>query len=114
MKSLLQHLSERTEKHVGYRIVSRNSDGSLVTQRGWEVNGTLGNVEVHTPTASKSIGLYMGTTKKFVLDYYTDDVVNPVLLSYEYQVEDILKGAWFEDHSEIVVKRAKLIAIEDL
>jgi hypothetical protein len=59
-------------------------------------------------------GVYLGTSKKFVLDYYsglTDD--QELLLTFEYNPRDLIKGNPDED-GEIKVQRAKLYDVEKL
>jgi hypothetical protein len=59
---------------------------------------------------------YLGTSKQFVLDYYSDITdEDEVLLTYEYDESDIVSGGP-PNHplSEIIVKRAKLIKIDPM
>lgn len=95
---------------IGYRIVS-NQDGTLVSIAGNDpVNSTVGS----TVTIGGA-GLYLGTSKKFVMDYYsglTD--YEDVLLTYEYSPDDLLSGNPDDTDGEITVRKAKLIDMEEV
>ena len=59
-------------------------------------------------------GTFLGTTLKFVIDYYTgltDE--NELVLTYSFSDKDVLEG--FADHEgEVLVARATLVNIEQL
>lgn len=97
---------------LGFRIISHSPDGGYKTLYGQEpFNPVLNKVY-----AIKGQGLYLGTSKKFCMDYYsggTDD--SDVLLTYEYSPKDLIKGDPTENtDGEVIVSRAKLIEIEHI
>ncbi len=69
------------------------------------------NVKVGT-VESPSGGMFLGTTKDFVVDYYgemTDK--QDALLVYQYSIEDVISGQPDEE-GEVKVTTAKLISME--
>jgi len=60
-------------------------------------------------------GIYLGTEEQFVLDFYTGlSDYDDLLLTYEYEDSDILKGSKHDKNSEIIVRKAKLVDIKKL
>ena len=68
--------------------------------------------------------IYLGTSERYAVDYYStgsDDPDDPqeLLMTYEYEPSDLVKGDPNEKDqmtggTEIIVKRAKLIAVKNL
>jgi hypothetical protein len=98
------------ETGIGYRIVS-NQDGTLVSLAGSDkVDPTIGST-----TSVGGAGLYLGTSKDFVMNYYsglTD--YDDVLLTYKYDMDDVLSGNPDDSDGEITVRRATLVDIEEV
>lgn len=104
-------------QRVGYRIVS-NQNGTLRTfAKGDIVSDKIGSV-----VQPKGEGLYLGTIKDFVFNYYSGMSAYPdVLLTYRYDISDLLRGDPEEgiskpphDGGEITVRKATLVDIEYL
>lgn len=104
-------------KRLGYRIVS-NQNGTLRTfLSGDIVSGEIGSV-----VQPGGEGLYLGTIKDFVFNYYSGMSAYPdVLLTYRYNIKDLLKGDPESgiskpphDGGEIIVRKATLVDIEYL
>lgn len=92
---------------IGYRIVSfdMNTHRALSLQSQRPINITPGMID------SPPGGLYLGTSPAF-LDYYRDlSYGEDVLLSLEYNTDDIISGTTGND-SEVVVLRGRLISAQ--
>lgn len=89
---------------TGYRIVSIQ-DGQLVSLAGNDlIDPTIGKV-----TTASGAGLFLGTSKNFVIDFYTGLTdFDDVLLTYKYDRTDVLSGTPREKDSEITVRKAVL------
>lgn len=95
--------------YKGYRVEGINSDGLRITQYLHQVAAApvVGNMEY-----DNKFGLYLGTTKKFVIDYYsllTDR--EEILLTYRYMTGDVIQAPCGK-HSELRVRKARLVAVE--
>ena len=93
---------------TGYKVVAFNGEHAYsLYQKDQIVDINIGN-EIYDPN-----GIYLGTSKKFCLDYYTgltDD--QDILLTYSFGEKDLIKGEPNSPNSEILVSRAKLIGAE--
>ena len=101
---------------LGYKGVSydpqTNTSFSFWGGKNFPIDLTIGNwINTYSPK-----GLYLGSSKQYVLDYYsamTDG--EELLLTYQFNIEDVLS---IPDTSacdgEIRVKRAQLINIEHI
>lgn len=99
------------QKFLGYRIVGYINN---------EYRTIYGN-ELLTPMIGKTYefsgnGLYLGTSKKFTIDHYSELTdYDDVLLTYEYLLNDIIKGDPFSPVAgEITVRCAMLTGIEHI
>ena len=95
--------------HMGYRVVGYDGDQyfSLATQEPIELNIGEQNQDPK--------GFFLGTSAEFATDYYTGlSDYDDVLLQYEYNSEDVLRGNPVEKHSEIVVRKAILLKIIEI
>lgn len=95
---------------TGYRVVSLQ-DGQLVSLAGNDlVDSTIGKV-----TTASGAGLYLGTSKGFVMDFYTGLTdFDDVLLTYKYDRDDVLSGDPHSKDGEITVRKAVLVDTEEL
>lgn len=63
-------------------------------------------------------GLFLGTSKKFCGDYYScwmeEDAQPELLLTYEYEMKDLIKGDPTYSNGEIQVRRARIIRVEQV
>lgn len=102
---------------IGYKMVNVEGDKAIsLFDPSVKYRLIKGNVETGN--------IYLGTSEKFVLDYYftdSDDPEDPdeALLTYEYKLSDIVKGNpedkdLISGGGEIVVKRAKLLSAVNL
>jgi hypothetical protein len=56
-------------------------------------------------------GIFLGSTRRFVLDYYLIFETN-ALLTYEFDPADVTRGDVRDRESEIVVSKARLVSVE--
>ena len=113
MKKLMtewrKYLIESEGVGMGYKIVAYE-DGKLYSLQNpdLEYKADIGTVE------SPSGGMYLGTTKDFVIGYYAEMTdKKDALLIYEYDPQDVILGQPHEE-GEIKVTSAKLVSIEVL
>jgi len=103
-----KHLREEdAPTRSGYKIVAYEDDKLFSLQNpDLEYRAEIGTIE------SPANGMFLGTTKDFVLDYYagmTDK--QDALLVYTYNPSDVISGNPNED-GEIKVTQAQLDSIE--
>ena len=102
-------VSSRLGSHLGYKVaILRNGKLYSVYEPTFEIS------EAKIWELINVNRFYLGTSKKFALDYYsglTDE--KEVLLTYWYMNRDIVSGGP-PNHSlaEIIVSRARLVDIE--
>ena len=104
-------------KRLGYRIVA-NQNGTLRTF----MKGDIVNDEIGSVAQPGGAGLYLGTIKDFVFNYYSGMSAYPdVLLTYSYDINDLLSGDPESgiskpphDGGEITVRKATLVNMEHL
>lgn len=102
-------LLEANHLHTGYRVVGYDGNQffSLATQEPIELKIGEQNQDLK--------GFFLGTSTEFATDYYTGlSDYDDVLLEYEYNSEDVLRGNPVEKHSEIVVRKATLLKIIEI
>jgi len=99
---------EATQQSLkGYKIVAHDS-GKLYSLQNpnLEYSVKVGTVE------SPNEGLFLGTDKDFVMNYYSELTdKEDALLTYEYDVEDVLSGNP-DEQGEVKVKKAKLKSVQ--
>ena len=105
------------KKWYGFKVVGFNKEKnqaySLYGGAGFPISIEIGNIiEAKNPK-----GFFLGSTKNYVLQYYsdlTDD--EELLLTYEFDIEDLLSSfpGKEETEGEIRVRKAKLINIETI
>jgi hypothetical protein len=62
---------------------------------------------------SDSKGIYLGNTKEYCINYFGEGTNDQdMLLTYEYNIEDLVSGDPEFKNGEIVVKKARLINYE--
>jgi hypothetical protein len=104
-----QYLQKSSRFH-GFKIVAKDSHGQLYSIYDPNVKYQLHMGSVESPPN----GMYLGTSRKFVMDYYSEMTEDSdVLLTYEYDAGDVLRGSPHED-GEILVRRARLIDVKEV
>jgi hypothetical protein len=98
---------------LGYKIVSDSGNKtyawSLYGGEKFKISLKVGEV-----TEVKN-GLYLGTSKDFVTDYYSGLSDSPdLLLTYEYNSDDVMSGDPESKSGEVKVRKASLKHIERL
>ena len=100
-------INEAGAMRQGYKIVA-HEDGKLYSLQNPDLqyNVKMGTVEAPTN------GMFLGTTKNFVIDYYSEMTdKEDALLVYEYDPEDVISGQPDEE-GEVKVTKAKLVSME--
>ena len=100
-------VNEAGAMRQGYKIVA-HEDGKLYSLQNPDLqyNVKMGTVE------APSSGMFLGTTKNFVIDYYSEMTdKEDALLVYEYDPEDVISGQPDEE-GEVKVTKAKLVSME--
>lgn len=103
------NLNESGNTRQGYKIVAHEG-GKLYSLQNpdLEYRTRIGTVE------SPSNGMFLGTTKDFVIDYYGEMTEKQdALLVYEYDPKDVISGQP-EEEGEVKVTTAKLLSVEVL
>tara|TARA_B100000287_G_scaffold409854_1_gene437632 strand:- start:20 stop:445 length:426 start_codon:yes stop_codon:yes gene_type:complete len=102
-----RQFNEGGDIRQGYKIVA-HEDGKLYSLQNPDLqyNVKVGTIE------SPSGGMFLGTTKNFVIDYYSEMTdKQDALLVYEYDPEDVISGQPDEE-GEVKVTKAKLVSME--
>lgn len=104
--------------YTGYKIVAFDGERAFsLYQMDKEISLDIGGYEIDPK------GLYLGTSRKFCINYYTglsDDYEDgmgkyrDMLLTYEYSIKDLLDGEPYHPDGEVRVKKAKLVDKEVL
>lgn len=109
MVSHIEDLQEK-KKNLGYKIVGWDAS----KKRAFSLYDTKLDVEItNGKTYQYKKGTHLGTSRDYVIDYFSGGTdYEDLLLTYEYDERDLLKGDPEHKNSEIIVKKAKLIDIE--
>jgi hypothetical protein len=96
----------------GYKIV----DYDPAEKRAFSLYDPATTVDIRKGAVVKypGKGLFLGTTRKFCMDYYsglTD--LDELMLVYEFSPSDILKGS-IDQEGEIAVSKARLASVEKI
>ena len=107
-----------TKTYIGYKVVAYNGKRAVsIYNMDKEISLNIGGYEIDPK------GLYLGTSRKFCINYYTglsDDYEEGIggyqdmLLTYEYSIDDLLEGFPDDSDGEVKVKKAKLVNKEIL
>ena len=98
------------QQYLGYKIVG--FDGS----RYFSIYDTKTNVDVSIGSiCAYKNGLYLGNSEQFCLDYYTGGTdFQDALLTYKYDISDLIRGDPQGTNGEVVVKKATLQSVKVL
>ena len=100
-------VNEAGAMRQGYKIVA-HEDGKLYSLQNPDLQYNVKMGTVESPTN----GMFLGTTKNFVIDYYSEMTdKEDALLIYEYDPEDVISGQPDEE-GEVKVTKAKLVSME--
>lgn len=111
MKDLIKKLlKEGLGKEIGYKVM-RYENGILIAG----ANSKL----TFKPELGKTIsmpgnGIYMSPNKEYVLNYYSGLADNEVLITFEFDINDITFGNLTDKEAEVAVKQAKIINLEPI
>lgn len=94
-------------KNTGFKVVGfANGKAYSLANRNLQYSLVIGSTVGDT---------FLGTTEQFVIDYYskmTDD--QELLLTYSYDVADIISGGDSANGGEVRVSKATLLAVRPL
>ena len=80
-------------KKIGYKVMPFNDDGLTVKAgANSRLNYTLEDLEVGKEIKMPGNGIYIGINKKYVLDYYSELAEKELLLTFEFDINDIITG----------------------
>lgn len=109
-KQELENKMQQNQQLIGYKIVGWDGKRAFsLYQTNKTVNITIGSIDKN---------IYLGTTRQFVLDYYSGGTdYQDLLLTYQFRPEDVIKGDPDDKGpggGEIIVQQAKLIKVENV
>jgi len=97
---------------IGYKIVGVDKK----TNRIYSIyDKTIIDAQIGRTYTYNNSGLFLGTSKQFCMDYYscgTPDEDGELLLTYQYEGRDIIRGEPTHSNGEVQVKQAKLTNID--
>lgn len=95
---------------IGYKIIAdvgNKGYGVSLYDKGLKISLKRGD------TTKFDTGLFLGTSKKFVNDYYSGLTDYPdLLLTYEYDTADVMSGDPKSSSGEVKVRKATLTDVE--
>jgi GNAT superfamily N-acetyltransferase len=106
----LNNLDEGLGKEIGYKVM-RYENGMLIA--GANSRLTF-KAEIGKTISMPGNGIYMSPNKEYVIDYYSGLADNEVLITFEFDINDITLGNLTDKESEVAVKQAKIINLEPL
>lgn len=107
--NLIFESADNVSKSIGYKVMSV-VDGRLVAGRDSRQSFDL----QLGPIAMTGNGIYMSPHKDYVLDYYSGLGDDEVLLTLEYDPNDITTGDLTDNEPEISVPTANIIKIQKI
>ena len=107
-KQELENKMKQGQQLIGYKIVGWDGKRAFsLYQTNKTVDLTIGSIDKN---------IYLGTTRQFVLDYYSGGTdYQDLLLTYQFKPEDVIKGNPDDKGpggGEIIVQQANLIKVE--
>jgi hypothetical protein len=106
---ILKSFASKNTKKLGYKIVGFNGNDYFSIYSKEIINLKLGNIY------SYKNGLYLGSSEQFCIDYYSEGTdFKDALLTFEFDLKDLIRGNPDLPNDELLVKKAKLINIKHL
>jgi len=97
------------KKHVGYKVM-RYENGNLIAGAD---SRQIFPSKIGSSIQMKGNGIYLGTNKQYVLDYYSGLADDERLLTFEFDEDDITTGNLTDQQVEVSVSNAILKNIEE-
>lgn len=95
------------QKCFGYKIVGIDGERLFSIYSKDTINQTIGSTMIY-----RGAGLFLGTSEQFCLDYYSGGHDGPdAMLTYSFDLGDIIRGDPTCNNGEIQVRRATLVKI---
>jgi hypothetical protein len=101
--------SSNPNKMIGYKVMAI-TDGKLVSGRDSRITHPL---QVG-PLSMPGNGVYIGTNKDYVMDYYSELADDEVLLTVEFDPADIKTGSLDDNQDEISIPTVNVINIQKI
>ena len=109
MKGLINFLNE-SKKLIGYKVMPIK-DGVI----GSGANGRLKmDVKPNKVVSMPGNGIYISLDKEYVMDYYSGLADEEVLVTFEFDNNDITTGNITDKETEISVKKALVKSVEKI
>ena len=110
IKLLREGLVEGLRKEIGYKVM-RYENGTFISGANSRLKfkGGIGKT-----LSMPGNGIYISPNKEYVLDYYSGLADNEILITFEFDINDITFGTLTDKESEIAVKQAKIINLEPI
>ena len=106
----LNTLEEGGEKEIGYKVM-RYENGILIAGANSKLTF---KAEIGKTISMPGNGIYMSPNKEYVLNYYSGLADNEVLITFEFDINDITFGNLTDKEAEVAVKQAKIINLEPI
>lgn len=111
IKQLLKEaLTEAINKELGYKVM-RYENGQLISGANKRLQFPAKVGEVLEMPGN---GIYMSPNKDYVIDYYSGLADDEVLITFEFDPNDITFGNLTDKESEVAVKKAKILDLKKL
>lgn len=107
-----QHNSQTrgSNKMIGYKVM-RYEDGKLISGANSRIRF---KPEIGKTITMPENGVFLSPKKQYVIDYYSGLSDQEALLTFEFDVDDIISGNLEDREPELGVRRVKLVDIEVL
>jgi ribosomal protein S18 acetylase RimI-like enzyme len=106
----LNKLDEGLGKEIGYKVM-RYENGMLIAGANSKLKF---KAEIGKTISMPGNGIYMSPNKEYVLNYYSGLADSEVLITFEFNTNDITFGNLTDKESEVAVKQAKIINLEPI
>jgi len=109
-KYIFENINNPIKKYLGYKIVGWTGKKAFsIYNLNHEISLKKGQITTNPE------GVYLGNSKQYVIDYFSGGTnYQDLLLTYEYDSKDLIKGDPEFLNGEVKVKSVKLIDIEKI
>lgn len=95
---------DKDKEYTGYKVMAYN-EGNIISGAD---NRQKFNLSVGSEISMTGNGIYLGTNKDYVMNYYAGLADEEVLLEVTFKKSDIITGSLTDREPEISVKKAVL------
>jgi len=100
------------QKHTGYKVMTYDETKNLAVSTA--NNNYSFPLQIGKIISMPGAGIYMSTDKNFVLTYYSGLADSEVLVVFDFNSKDILKGNVNDKENEITVRKATITSFKVL